>query len=207
MSRGLPVKALFLDVGGVLLTNGWDHVMRGRAADVFRLDYDQLDERHGLTFDIYETGKISLDTYLDQVVFHEPRSFSKEQFRQFMFEQSQAHPDMIALARSIGERYGLKVGVISNEGRELAMHRTHRFALDGFVQVFVYSSFVQFRKPDEDIYRVALDISQTPAEQAVYIEDRAMFADVASGLGMRAIHHTSYEATRLALEQVGLRYP
>ncbi len=56
--------ALFLDVGGVLLTNGWDRSMRQRAAETFKLDYDEMDERHHLTFDTYEEGKLSLNEYL-----------------------------------------------------------------------------------------------------------------------------------------------
>jgi putative hydrolase of the HAD superfamily len=198
------IKALFLDVGGVLLTNGWDHVMRRRAAEAFGLDFAELDERHGLIFDTYETGKLSLDPYLDRVVFNEERPFSRDEFKQFMFDQSKPYPDMIDLVRALGDRYHLTVAVISNEGRELAVHRTRKFALSEFARMFIYSSFVHLRKPDEDIYRAALDIAQVPAQRAVYIEDRAMFADVARELGIRSIHHTGYQTTRSALQEMGL---
>ncbi len=202
----MALKTLFLDVGGVLLTDGWDHAARCRAAESFGLDYAGLEERHSLTFDTYELGKISLDTYLDRVIFHEPRPFFREQFRQYMFEQSQPYPEVIDLARLIS-RDGLRIGVISNEGRELATYRTNRFGLAEFVDTFIYSSFVHLRKPDEDIFLMALDVAQTPAEQAIYVDDRAMFADVAGSLGMHAIHHTGYESTLAALKRMGLGGP
>src|SRR5512136_3248390 len=115
----MKVSALFLDVGGVLLTNGWDRSMRERAAETFKLDYEEMDERHHLTFDTYEEGKLSLDEYMERVVFYEKRPFSKREFKDFMFAQSQPFPQVIDLLQGIKARYGLKVAAVSNEGREL----------------------------------------------------------------------------------------
>jgi len=199
-----PITALFLDVGGVLLTNGWDRAMRARAAEHFGLDQTEMDERHHLTYDTYEEGKLGLDEYLTRVVFHRERPFSREEFTAFMFAQSQPFPEMIDLVRSLKARYRLRVAVVSNEGRELTQHRIGRFALGDVVDLFVASCFVHCRKPDPDIYRIALDLTQTPPEQVAYIEDRPMFVEVARGLGLRGIHHTSYEGTRAALAQLGL---
>ncbi len=201
------ITTLFCDIGGVLGTNGWDRRMRQRAAEVFGLDYDELNERHHLTFDTYETGKISLDTYLDRVVFYAPRSFTREQFREHMFAQSVPDLEAIVYFRTLARHYALRVGAISNEGRELAVYRTRKFGLHSLIQVFVYSSFVHFRKPDEDIYRVALDTAQADPEEAVYIDDRAMFAEVARGLGLHALHHTDLASTRLKLAELGLSLP
>ncbi|RPJ36489.1 MAG: hypothetical protein EHM35_08040, partial [Planctomycetaceae bacterium] len=88
---------------------------------------------------------------------------------------------------------GLKVGAVSNEGRELAVHRIREFHLTEFIEFFVISSFVRFRKPDADIFRLALDISQVPPEQAVYVEDRPMFVEIARELGIHSIHHETME--------------
>jgi putative hydrolase of the HAD superfamily len=198
------ISTLFLDIGGVLLTNGWDRAARQRAADKFKLDYEDLNERHHLTFATYEAGKLSLDEYLDRVIFYEPRVFTRATFIQFMFDQSQPYPDMIALVRSLKERYRLKVATISNEGRELQTHRIRVYELDRFIDFFVVSSFVHFRKPDADMFRMAIDIAQVQPEQAVYIEDRQMFVDEAKRLGLHAIHHTAYAATRDALAGLGL---
>ena len=198
------IKALFFDVGGVLLTNGWDRSMRKRAAETFKLDYAEMDERHHLTFDTYEEGKLSLDEYLNRVVFYKDRPFSGEEFKAFMFAQSQPYPQMIELVRELKRSYGVKVAVVSNEGRELTAHRIQKFGLTEFVDFFIASCFVHFRKPDADIYRVALDIAQVSPERVVYIEDRFMFVEVAQSLGIRGIHHTDYGSTLAALASLGL---
>jgi putative hydrolase of the HAD superfamily len=199
-----PIAALFLDIGGVLLTNGWDHSMRRRAAESFGLDYEEMTERHHLTFDTYEEGKLSLDGYLQRVVFYEERVFSMHDFRSFMLAQSKPYADMIALIRELKKRYNLKVAAVSNEGRELTVYRIQEFRLGTFIDFFVSSCFVHYRKPDADIYRIALDIAQVPPDQVVYVEDRAMFVEVAQTLGIRSIHHTGYQLTREALRLIGL---
>jgi putative hydrolase of the HAD superfamily len=204
MAQNHPVTALFLDVGGVLLTNGWDRRMRAKAAELFGLDYTEMNERHHLTFDTYEEGKLSLEEYLDRVIFYQTRTFSREEFKQFMFAQSRPFPEMINFIRKLKARYGLKIVVISNEGRELTVHRIQKFNLGEFVDFFVSSCFVHFRKPDADIFRMALDMAQVPQERVVYVDDRAMFVEVAQGLGLRGIVHKNVETTREALAKFGL---
>jgi putative hydrolase of the HAD superfamily len=200
----LPITALFLDIGGVLLTNGWDHLARQRAAQQFDLDYEEMDERHHLTFDTYEEGKLSLDQYLDRVIFYQKRPFSRETFRTFMFDQSKPYQAMIDLVCDLKQRYGLRIAAVSNEGRELTVHRIQTFDLGAFMDFFIASCFVHYRKPDADLYTIALDIAQVPPEQVVYIEDRPMFVDVAKGLGLHTILHTGVESTRQALKTFGL---
>jgi putative hydrolase of the HAD superfamily len=198
------ITCIFTDVGGVLATNGWDRTMRERAARQFDLNYEELNERNHLTFDTYEEGKLSLDEYLSRVIFYEPRAFSRDDFIRFMYDQSQPFQPMLDLVRGLKQRYGLKVAVVSNEGRELTLHRIESFGLGDFVDFFIVSCFVHFRKPDADIFRMALDIAQVPPEHVVYLEDRPMFVDVARGLGLHGIHHTSLEATKAELAALGL---
>jgi putative hydrolase of the HAD superfamily len=200
----LSIQALFLDVGGVLLTNGWDRSSRKLAASTFAFDYADMDERHHLTYDTFEVGKISLDTYLDRIVFFEKRGFTKEQFKSFMFAQSKPYPDMIEYCKALKSAFGLKVGVISNEARELTEYRIEKFELGTFVDFFVSSSFVHLRKPDEDIYRLALEMVQVEPHACAYVDDRPLFVEVAKKLGMNAIHHKNIEMTRQALESLGL---
>ena len=198
------ITTLFLDIGGVLLTNGWDTNIRKSAADKFGLDYDEMNERHHLTFDTYEEGKLSLDEYLNRVVFYQKRSFSRDEFKVFMYAQSQPFPEMIELMRGLKTQYGLQVAAVSNEGRELTVYRVQQFKLDTFIDFFVSSCFVHYRKPDADMYRIALDIAQVLPQQVVYIDDRPMFVEVAQGLEIRGIIHKGYETTRKALEEMGL---
>ncbi len=198
------IRALLLDIGGVLLTNGWDRTSRKQAAVTFGFDYAEMDERHHLTYDTYESGKISLDTYLDRIVFFEDRAFTRNQFKAYMFAQSQAYPDMIDYCKALKTVHHLKVGVVSNEGRELTEYRIQKFQLGSFVDFFVASSFVHLRKPDEDIYRRALDMVQVRPDHCAYVDDRRLFVEVAGKLGMAAIHHKSLDSTRKALEDLGL---
>ena len=198
------ITTLFLDIGGVLLTPGWDRPARARASKFLRLDDADFEERHHLASDLYEVGRFDLTTYLDRVVFHTRRHFEREEFRSFMFAQSFPHAPVIALARELKQRHALRVVALSNEGRELAQHRIQDFNLAAFTDFFVVSSFVHCRKPDAGIYPMALDIAQVTPEHVVYPEDRKMFAEIAAGLGMHAIHPTHVDATRAALAELGL---
>ena len=195
---------MFLDVGGVLLTDGWDHHARKRAATKFKLELAEMEKRHHLTFEIYEEGKLTLEEYLDLVVFYQKRPFTRAQFRKYMFAQSKPYPEMIELVRGLKERFGLKIVVVSNEARELNEYRIRKFKLDGFADSFISSCFVHVRKPDADIFRLALDIAQTPVSQVVYIENTPMFVQIAEGLGIQSILHTDYMSTCAKLASFGL---
>lgn len=201
------IKCLFLDVGGVLLTDGWNHAARELAARAFGLDLREMEERHHLTFDTYEVGKLTLDEYLDRTVFYQPRPFGRSQFRKFMFAQSKPHPQMIELVQRLKARYRLKIAVVNNEGRELMLHRIQMFKLGEFVDFFISSCFVHFRKPDAEIYRLALDVAQVESRRVAYIEDRPMFVQVAESLGIRGIRQVDYPTTRARLADLGLKLP
>jgi len=204
MNKSGDITTLFADIGGVLLTNGWDRQMRRAAAEKFDLDYDQMNDRHHMTFDTYEEGKLSLDEYLDRVVFHQSRPFSPPDFKNFMFSRSQPLPEMLDLLKAVKAEHGLKVAAVSNEGRELTIHRVKTFQLKTLIDFFISSCFVHFRKPDHDMYRIALDIAQVEPENVLYIDDRPMFVQVAADLGIRGIAHESLESTRDALAGFGL---
>jgi putative hydrolase of the HAD superfamily len=201
-----PVTALFLDVGGVMLTNGWDRKSREAAATKFGLDLDELNDRHRMTFDTYESGKLSLDEYLKRAVFYKDRPFLMEDFKKFMYDQSVAYPEMIELIKALKAKYKLRIAVVNNEGREINEHRIRFFKLNEFVDFFISSCFVHFRKPDADIWKIALDIAQVPKSEVVYIDDRMMFVQVAEGLGLRGVCHShkDVQKTRDTLAAMGL---
>jgi putative hydrolase of the HAD superfamily len=205
ISRETEITTLFLDIGGVLLTDGWDHHARKRAATHFKLELAEMENRHHLTFDTYEEGKLTLKEYLGRVVFHQKRPFTRAQFRRFMFAQSKPYPQMIQLVRTLKAKYGLRIAVVSNEARELNAYRIRKFKLAGLVDSFISSSFVHVRKPDADIFRLALDIAQAPARRVVYIENTPMFVQIAEGLGIQSILHRDYRSTCAKLASFGLR--
>ena len=204
MKKATQVTCLFLDIGGVLLTDGWNIHARKRAAANFDLDFAAMEDRHHLVFPIYEEGKLSLEEYLSRTVFFTNRPFAPDQFREFMFAQSRADIEMIQLIRALKTKHSLKTVVVSNEARELNEYRIRKFGLDGFVDAFVSSCFVGIRKPDPNIFHLALDIAQVPADRIVYIENTAMFIDVAESLGIKSILHTDHGSTRKALARLGL---
>ena len=201
------IKCLFLDIGGVLLTDGWNHTARELASRTYKLDLKEMEERHHLTFDTYEVGKLSLEEYLNRIVFYQKRSFTQAQFQKFMFAWSKPLPGMIDLVSQVKAKNKLKVAVVSNEGRELTLHRIKTFKLDRFVDFFISSCFVHFRKPDVEIYKLALDVSQVKSRHVAYIEDRPMFVQVGESLGLHGIHHVDYKTTRARLAKLGLKVP
>jgi putative hydrolase of the HAD superfamily len=199
------VTCLFVDIGGVLLSDGWDHSARALAAKKYGLNSIEMDTRHNQTFYTFEIGKITIDEYLDRTVFYEKRGFTRAEFKKFMFMQSKQCPLMIDLVRKLKIKYNLKVVVVSNESRELNEYRIEKFELAKFIDFFVSSCYVHFRKPDKDIFRLALDIAQVPVDQIVYIENTPMFVQVAEGLGIQSILHRDYKSTCAKLASFGLR--
>jgi putative hydrolase of the HAD superfamily len=193
-----------LDIGGVLLTDGWDHLARKRATTHFKLAWKEMEDRHHLTFETYEEGKITLDEYLSLVVFHQKRLFTRSQFRRFMFAQSKPFPEMIDLVSRIKSRLGVKIAIVSNEGRELNAYRIQKFKLTRLADCFISSCFVHLRKPDVAMFKLALDLAQVQPSQAVFIDNTPMFVQIAEGLGIQGILHTDCKSTSARLSALGL---
>ena len=204
MKSSVKIRTLFLDIGGVLLTDGWDHHARRRASMKFHLNFNEMESRHLLNFEIFEQGKLTLEEYLGRVIFNQKRPFTRAQFREFMFAQSKPLPGMIELVGRLKARYYLKIVVVSNESKELNAHRIRKFKLDRLADSFISSCYVRFRKPDRDIFRLALEISQTPAKAIVYIENTPLFVRIAESLGIRSILHKDIKTTRAELAAIGL---
>jgi putative hydrolase of the HAD superfamily len=204
MNKKYHINTLFLDIGGVLLTDGWDRDSRKTAANMFDLDHNDMEERHHLNFETYELGKMTLDTYLDRVIFNQTRKFSTDEFKTFMYRQSRSYPKMIELIIHLKKDCGLKVAAISNEGRELNEYRINQFKLSYFIDFFISSSIVNLRKPDADIFRLALDIAQVDAGESIYIDNQPMFVKIAEGFGMNGICHTDYDSTVAKLHSFGI---
>jgi len=205
VKKPLPITTLFVDVGGVLLTDGWDHLARKRAARHFKLNWAEMDQRHRLVFETHEEGKLSFEEYLGWVVFFEKRPFTRNQFREFMFAQSKPYTKMLGLVAQLKAQHGLKVVVISNESREVNAFRVRTFRLDRLVDTFISSCFVGMRKPDVEIFRLALDLAQAMPERSVFIDNTPMLVQVAQRMGIRSILHVDYQSTSTKLNSIGLQ--
>ena len=196
MIKDEKIKTIFLDIGGVLLTNGWGRGSRVQAAEQFKLDYKDMDERHHLTFDTYEMGKLTLDQYLNRLVFYTERDFSKDDFKTFMFERSKPYEETLAFFRELKHKHKLSVVAVSNEGRELNEYRIKKFKLHDLFDAFISSCYVRFRKPDADIFRMACDIAHAAPHETIHIDDRLMFVEVARTIGLHGLHHVDLPSTK-----------
>ena len=204
MDQSIPITTLFLDIGGVLLSNGWGHESRKLAAETFNLNQEEMESRHRLNMVNHEEGKLTLSEYLNRVVFYEKRSFTPDQFREFIFRQSTPNGKMMEFIKLLKEQYKLKIAVINNEGRILNEYLIKKFQLSQFVDFFISSCFVHFRNPDTDIFRLALDIADAPAEKAVYIDDLQSFVEVARSMGIKSVKHKNYLSSSEVLATLGL---
>jgi putative hydrolase of the HAD superfamily len=201
----VSITTLFVDIGGVLLSDGWDHRARTRAVKKFKLEPLDMETRHQMTFDTYEEGKLTEDEYLDHVIFFRRRPFTRAEFRKFMFAQSTPYPEMLTLVRELKAKYRLKIAAVSNEARVLNEYRIAKFGLDDIVDAYISSCYVHLRKPDANIFRLALDVTHTPVQHVAYIENTPLFVEIATHLGIRSVLHTDYTSTCAALASFGLQ--
>jgi putative hydrolase of the HAD superfamily len=200
------MRALFWDVGGVLLTNAWDHIQRAQALKHFRLEDEekQFHSRHEMVVSSFERGKISLDEYLERTVFYRPRAFTREAFVEYMHSLSQPFPDVLEFAQTLARSGKYLMGTINNESREINDYRIETYRLRTLFRVFISSCFVGLRKPENGIYRLALDVTQIPAEQCTFIDDRALNLECAAKLGMHTIEMKNLEQLKTDFEKLGV---
>lgn len=196
------IRALFWDVGGVLLTNAWDHEERDQAVERFLFSKTEFEERHKELVPRFEEGKLSFDEYLERVIFYQPRTFSREEFKQYMFSLSKPKAQSLELARSLSANYFM--GTINNESRELNEYRIKNFGLAKYFAVFVSSCYVGLRKPDERIYRLALDLTQHTPEECCFIDDRQPNIDAATKVGFSTVLMKDPQQLRRDLQALGV---
>jgi putative hydrolase of the HAD superfamily len=199
------IHAIFWDVGGVLLSNAWDHNERAAALEHFRLDQEEFHARHEMVVSSFERGKISLDEYLDRTVFYRNRPFTRDEFRDYMFSLSRPLPEVLAFARSLAASGKYFMGTINNESRELNLLRIEKFGLREIFRLFVSSCFVGLRKPESGIYRLALEITQINPEECCFIDDRALNLECAAKLGMRTIQMQTLDQLQGDLGKLGVK--
>lgn len=195
------ITTLFWDIGGVILSNGWGRSSRQESAKVFGLDWEEFQDRHDLCFPALDAGLITLDEYLDRVVFHRPQNFTRQQFSEFIYAQSVEFPLTRAILDEVTRSGKYFIGAINNEPLELNQYRIEKFDLRRNFAVFFSSCYVRSRKPEATIFRVALEVSQRPAEQCIFIDDRPLNLEVPRRLGMNAVHYEDAQSLRAQLRK------
>jgi putative hydrolase of the HAD superfamily len=201
------VTALFWDVGGVILTNGWDRRSRAAAAKKFGIDWEEFEDRHDLAFPAFETGRITLDTYLQRTIFYRKRSFTREEFIDFMFAQSAEFSDSRAVLSDVAATGKYLLATINNEPLEINERRIREFHLRREFKAFFSSCYLGVRKPDEGIYKLALEVTQRAPEESLFIDDRELNLECAKQLGMHTIHFQNAAQLRQELAANGVVIP
>ena len=197
------LKVLFLDVGGVLLSNGWGHESRAAAAKEFNLNYEEINRLHEFIFNVYEIGNLTLEEYLDTVIFNQPREFTKEDFKSFMYAQSIELPGMLQwIIEWKRAGCGFRIISINNEPKELNDYRIKKFKLHRCFDAFISSCEVGMRKPDPRIFKLAMGVALASPEQCYYFDDRPMLVEAASRLGIHAFHHKGFEYSKSIIEKL-----
>ena len=198
------ITTLFWDIGGVILTNGWDHHSRHDAIAKFNLDEADFRDRHDLSFPAFDAGNISMNEYLDRTLFYRARPFTREEFVAFMYAQSKEYPETRAVLDAVTKADEYFIGAINNEPTELNQYRIEKFDLRRNFQVFFSSCYVHLRKPEELIFRVALAVTQRDPSRCVFIDDRPLNLESPRRLGIHTIHHQNAEQLRADLRKLGI---
>ena len=200
------ISAVFSDVGGVLLTNGWDHDERARLVEQFGLEGGDFEGRHQMVAAAFDTGQIDLDQYLDRTIFYRPRPFRQQAVRDFMYAQSQALPESLALMARLAQARKVFLATLNNESRELNLHRIEKFGLRNYFSIFFSSCYLGVSKPNPQIYRLALDLSQQPPQQCVFIDDRSLNLECARRLGLHTIQFLNAGQLENDLRSLGVEF-
>ena len=198
------ITHVFFDVGGVLGTSGWGTEPRALAVERFGLDAADFDRRHREVVGPWEEGHMTLGEYLDCTVFDAPRSFTRDEFKAFMWAQSRPKLDTIAIARALAAAGRYRLMTINNESAELNAYRLTLFGLTPIFSAFFSSCWLGVAKPSRRMYELALAMSQAQPGQAVFIDDREQNLAPARSLGMQAIRFTTAEELRRNLASLGV---
>lgn len=198
------INTILWDLGGVVLTDAWDHTIRRKAAEHFNLDWEDFEERHDQIMTAFETGRLPLMEYLERTVFYRPRPFTADQFRAFMFAQSQPHPNVLSVLGRLADSGKYLLGALNNESLELNLYRIEHFDLRRYFTLFFSSCFVGMRKPEEAIYRLALQVTQHAPEECLFIDDRVLNLEGAQALGIQTFQYQNTAQLQHDLQRNGV---
>ena len=198
------ITTLFFDVGGVLATNGWDRGARRNCVESFGLDWEEYQDRHEFVADAFETGAMTIDRYLDRTVFYRDRDFTRSSFIDAMKGESIADPEALDLVKRLAITGSYLLATLNNESKELNAHRVASFGLRRYFSLFLTSGYLGVKKPDERIYRLALDITQRDPRECLFVDDRQLNLECVFSLGMTGIHFETVEHLEADLAGLGV---
>lgn len=200
------LTTLFFDIGGVILTNGWDNIARTKAAEHFKIDFDEFEEKHQKHFYDFEKGNLSLVKYLDQTIFFTKRRFTRYEVIKFMESMSQVHDSSIDILKRLNADKNYYIASINNESYELNLYRIRNFNLEKYFDAFFSSCFLKARKPDAEIFENVLSILQRDPSECLFIDDREENIGGAEKVGLNAIHLDDVNKLENILKQNGINF-
>lgn len=203
----MSLTHVFVDIGGVLGTNGWDREQRQRALENFKLDKADFDFRHQEIVGAWEEGRMSMDEYMQLTVFSCPRDFSPEEFRAFVFAQSVPYAQSIAAVAELARLHTHTMMTLNNESAELNRYRIATFGLAPIFSAFLSSCWLSARKPTKAFFDRAFGVANAKPEESLLIDDREQNIVRAKELGMQTIHCTDPAELRTQMVNAALLPP
>ncbi len=198
----MKINTLFFDIGGVILSNGWDHIARQKAAEHFRLNYEELNSKHEKIFESFEKGKLSIKEYLSRTVFYEKRNFMEEDFFNFMKKESKPIEENLSVLKNFASNQKYLLASINNESFELNNYRINKFELDKYFKAFFSSAYVGSRKPEKEIFALALNVFNKSPEECLFIDDRIENVEAANKVGLNAVHLKKEKSLKNILKEM-----
>ena len=200
-----PPRVLFFDLGGVILTNGWDRTCRRQVVGHFDLDWDEFADRHDFLAHDFETGRIDMTTYLERTVFYRARNFTSTEFTDAMKAASAVLPGALELLARLADT-DIHLATLNNESRELNDYRIRTFGLNDYFSVFLSSCYLGVKKPEREIYRMALEVTQSEPADCLFIDDRMLNIECAADVGLPGLHVTDVAQLEEDLVRLGIEF-
>jgi epoxide hydrolase-like predicted phosphatase len=196
-----PRSGLLMDWGGVMTSSVFDSfaafgVASGLGADAVAHAFRNVPRATELLVD-FERGVLDTPAFeaeLAVVLGVEDASGLAER----LFAGVRAEETLLAAVGAF-RRAGVRTGLLSNSWGELTYDRA-RFA--ELFDVLVISGAEGVRKPDPEIYEIAVRRMGLPPEQLVFVDDLKGNLKPARAIGIHTIFHESAASTIAALEAI-----
>ena len=192
MSEGMEgsIRTIFWDIGGVVLTNGWDKGQRSRVLSRLGVNLEAYEEVHERANYYWERGLMTAKEFFAQTVLqanpHLDLTF-ETLWPQVCAESKVLHAECLDMLSELKEQGSYRLATLNNESRELNEYRLDAFKLRSLFDYFICSGYVHEMKPLPGIFRSAIDVSGFAARTALFIDDKSENCAAAEALGMHVI--------------------
>jgi HAD superfamily hydrolase (TIGR01509 family) len=202
------IRTIFWDLGGVVLTNGWDPGQRKRVLSRLGVNLEAYEELHDRANYYWERGLLTAKDFFSQtVLLPNPKldlTFDML-WPQVCAASKVLHPECLDMLAELKQMGRYRIATLNNESRELNEYRLDAFKLRSLFDYFICSGYVHEMKPNLGIYKSAIDISGFAASSALFIDDKPENCAAAEAVGMHAIRFESPAQLCTALVEYGIQ--